>query len=418
MFQGTRNGLFWLFDKPEQRVQGTVNISDKGRLELTTQGLLDLTYDRNTSLTICGTTESGHVTLVDAQRNGTENRIGRFTEEVQETWLSGYAIQSVSNNSIHLNEELNDEIVSIDVEIQSLPDWAHEGRTLRFDRGKGSLSWSVDQPSPRTNWSMGEVAIRHVVDTSQYGRAQRLRSAKVAIRTSFIVKFDQPSSVEVVQDTVSSLQALVSVASGEAVAIQKISLTTNTGKSEQRLLLHYEPILRPLDPAARDSALFTMDELSGIKGVGRWLDSLCNQTHLKNGLLADRYRIPTFVTDKTLHLLLACEAHQRQITNNPRGQMNSLDKVLPECDLAGREFSNWIGDWNRWRARIRRIRSDQIAHLQGYAKPRGGDGDIGTINRQLFAYLVISVLIQCGVSEEVIEWVAIRSSSEAVMHLP
>ena len=67
MFRGTRKGLFWLLDKPEHMVDGTLNIRDRGRLELTIQGLLDLIVDEDTLRTIRGATASGYVTLVEAQ---------------------------------------------------------------------------------------------------------------------------------------------------------------------------------------------------------------------------------------------------------------------------------------------------------------------------------------------------------------
>ena len=42
---------------------------------------------------------------------------------------------------------------------------------------------------------------------------------------------------------------------------------------------------------------------------------------------------------------------------------------------------------------------------------------IATVNEQLYAFLVICILIQCGLSEEPIEQVVSRFRSEAVVRL-
>ena len=412
MFRGTRKGLFWLLDKPEHMVDGTLNIRDRGRLELTTQGLLDLIDDEDTLRTIRGATTSGYVTLVEAQAFGIKHQFNHYLTESQETWLCQYAFQGESSGGDRLDEE----IVSVEVEIQSLPDWAYEGRNLRLDWGNDTLSWSVEQPGPSGKWSLGEVTIRHAVYPSCSGRAGHYRTVEVATKTSFAVNFDRPQSLAEVQDTVSSLQALVSVVGGEAAAVERVTLTVSTGKPNERLLLHYEPVLWPLDPSPKDSELFSMSELGGIEGVGRWLDSLCGQTVLKNGLLADRYRRPAFITDETLHQLMACEAYQRHVGNRVGVQMN-LPEILPELDLVGRGFLDWIGDWEVWQNSIAKIRNNEAAHLQGYGRAMEDAEPIATVNEQLYAFLVIRILDQCGLSEELIERVVSRLRSEAVMRV-
>ena len=253
------------------------------------------------------------------------------------------------------------------------------GRNLRLDWGNDTLSWSVEQPSPSGKWSLGEVTIRHAAYPSCSGRAEHYRTVEVATKTSFAVNFDQPQSLAEVQDTVSSLQALVSVAGGEAAAIERVTLTVSTGKPNERLLLHYEPVLWPLDPAPKDSELFSMSELGGIEGVGRWLDSLCGQTVLKNGLLADRYRRPAFITDKTLHQLIACEAYQRHLGNRVGVQMH-LPEILPDLDPVVQGFLDWIGDWEVWQNSIAKIRNNQAAHLQSYGRAMEDAEPIATVN--------------------------------------
>lgn len=412
MFHGIQSGLFWLLGKPEHCVDGTISIKDGSKLELTTRGLLDITDNDDTPRTIRGVTTDGNVTLVAARVFGREHRFNRYLSESQEKWLCQYAFRTESYEGDHLD----DGIVSAEVEIQSLPDWAYEGRNLRLDWDNGILSWSEEQSGPSGKWSLGEVVIQHSIYPSSTGRAGHFRTVEVAAETSFAVKFAQPQSLEVVQDTVSSLQALVSVAGGEAPMIERVALTVRTGTSDDRLVLHYEPVLWPIDPAPKDTQLFSMGELGGIEGVGRWMNSLCDQTVLKNGILSDRYRRPVFITDRTLHLLIACEAYQRHVGNTIGDKMH-LSKALPALDLVGRGFLDWIGNWKGWRSRIGRIRNDQVAHLQGYGRAIDDGELVNNVNNQLYAFLVIRILDQCGFSEELIELVVSRFRSKVVAHV-
>ena len=205
MFQGTRSGIFWLSDRPERTVDGTLNVDDKGRLELTTRGLLDLDDNEGASRTVCGATPDGHVTLVDALHFNPSHSVNRYLPVAsQETWCCSYAFQGEYERH-HISEG----IVAVEVEIQSLSDWAREGLNLRLDQGENNLSWFTESFSPVGEWSLGEVATRNVVPFSTTGRAGRPFAFSAVVRTSFAVKFSQAQSLAVVQDAVSSLQALV-----------------------------------------------------------------------------------------------------------------------------------------------------------------------------------------------------------------
>ena len=183
------------------------------------------------------------------------------------------------------------------------------------------------------------------------------------------------------------------------------------------MLFHYSPILWPVNPANKESELFTFSQIRGVKGVASWLDSLRDQPHVINGLLIDRFHQPAFVTDTTLHRLLACEAYQRKLDNRTRGSIKLYD-TLPRLNAAEPEFLGWIGNWKTWRDTIVKIRSDLVAHLQSYGKPYNDILTVATVNRQLYAYLVARILAQCNFPDDLIKDVIARASSEAVMYLP
>ena len=417
MFSGTQEGLFWFSDNPERSVPGTLSVGDRGRLELTTRGFLqshiNLSSRETTPGTICGVTDGGTVILAGATASGRKQTIHRYISQIQEIWLCQYGLQSDTEITIHREHQ----VTSIEVEIQALSDWADNGPSLQIDRENRLLSWPPNQDGPTAKWSLGQVGLRHTVRSSASGDWARYRSAELEIWTSFIVRFDQAQPQEVVLDTISSLQSLVSVAKGEPVALEKVSLTIDTGTTEQTALFHYQPILWPSHPEPKDSELFSITELSGIDGIAKWLNALRDQPHVVNGLLIDRYYRSPFVTDVTLHRLLACEAYQRSFKNSV-GSRISLAETLPVLDNIGPRFLEWIGGWQAWLRNISWIRNNLVAHLQAYGRPLPDGNKVESVNRQLYAYLIIRILAACDVDDELIEQVIDRASSEVVRHLP
>ena len=415
MFSGSQKGLFWLLDKPEHKVEGTLDVDSKGRLQLATQNLLDLSDDPRGVRNICGATAKGLVTLMDVHAIGRENQNNLYWSVTTETWRCQYAFQGRSKDIDLLDEG----VASVELEIQLLPDWAHRGMDFQSDWEfhRGSLSWSVEQPKPTGEWSLGKVELRHAVYPSFPGIIDRHRGAKVAIKTSFASTFDRPQSLANALDVLSSLQALVSVAKGVAVPIEMVTMAVRRNESDIWMTFHYDPVLQTDRPAAKGSELFTLEELGGMEGVGKWLDVLCGQTLLKNALLIDRYRSPAFVTDRTGHLLMGHEAYHRHSTNQAKGKVR-LDEMLdPGFDVVGPEFLDWIGDRKAWKRKINRIRNEQIAHLQNLGGSKDSGGATHQVNEQLYTLLIIRILAQCDFSEYLLGQVVNRSRSDAVIRL-
>ena len=418
MFKGTQNGLFWLHDRPEHKAEGTLDFHGSGKLQLTTRSLLDSFDDGSESKSIRGVTANGYVTLVDAECFRREEKFNAYITGSEEAWHCQYAFQGLQEGVENL-ENLNKGISSVAVEIELLTDWAHI--RVHFDRDwnlhRGSFSWSVEQPGRSSEWSLGKIEVRHSVVPSFTPNAGRIRSVKVSTNTSFIVKFERTQNLDAALSAITSLQALVSVAKGEAAAIERVSLGLKNSETDFWVTFHYEPTLKPDPIATKSSELFSLEELGGMKGVGKWMDVQQGQSILKNALLIDRYRPPTFVTDRIGHLLMAHEAYQRHSTNRHKGQL-SLKHVLPPIPKRiGDGFLDWIGDWEVWRKTISRIRSEQIAHLQNFGKNWVGEGIVQQVNDQLYALLIIRILNRCSFSEELLEQVLKRSRSKSLVRL-
>ena len=421
MFRETQHGQFWPSDKPEHPVPGTLSIEDRDELRLTTTAVHDSSFENvieffesdNTPRTICGATPRGYIALIEARSSGRKSQFNRYLSQSERTWDCSYALRSQSYEPTPLEEE----ITSAEVQVQFLPTWAANGRNLQLDWQNRTLSWPTQWDSPTSRWSLGEVGIRYFPRIFGSDPERQHHKAGVSVEASFIVKFDHPQAPDAVLDTVSSLQSLVSIAKGEPASVERILLTVAREDAEHKALFHYSPILWPVRPAPRGSELFTFSHIGGIRGVASWIDCLRDQPHVINGLLVDRFHQPAFVTDTTLHRLLACEAYQRKLDNRTGGQIK-LDDTLPSLYAGEPQFLEWIGSWKTWRGAIAKIRNDLIAHLQSYGKPYNDIQKVATVNDQLYAYLAARILTQCNFPNELIQDVISRASAEAVIRLP
>ena len=421
MIQDTQQGRFWLPDKPENPVPGTLRLRSEGRLELTTSHVENNFRDTflpylekdHRPRTIAGVTTGGNIALIEATRLGRKTSVNTYLVETQQTWDCGYALQSKSYAPTPLEKNIS----SIEVNVQSLSGWTRDSRNLQLDPQNGHLSWPTKWEPHLHNWSSGDIGVKYSGRISGLDPNGSHHRAELTIDTAFLVHFHEPQHVEAVLDTVSALQSLVSIATGEPVAVERIQLTVIDGEKNHEALFHCRPVLYPVLPASKDTELFSFDEIEGTEGVAKWFSCMYGQPHVRNGLLIDRYHRPPFVTDVTQHRLLACEAYQRRVANNTRGQMQFKD-TLPPLQNCGQAFLDWIGTWETWTTAIIKIRHNQTAHLQSYGWPSQDLASVDLVNRQLFVYLLIRILAECNFPTDLINLVADRASSAAIRHLP
>jgi len=213
--------------------------------------------------------------------------------------------------------------------------------------------------------------------------------------------------------TVLSLQAIVSIAKGEAIRIERTSVV-DEGTPDAKLSASYHPVLHRGTRQSPHSELFTLAELGGMKGVAKWLNVLCDQEYLMTALLVDRYRQPAFITDRTSHLLTACEAYQRHRMAQPEKRIRlGRDALDPMLDKAGQPFGEWIGNPEDWKKKVSEVRNNYgVGHLQGYAINSPVPPKFHLLNEQLYSLVVSCLLSECGVSEETRRKVVERMRSE------
>ena len=177
------------------------------------------------------------------------------------------------------------------------------------------------------------------------------------------------------------------------------------GTTDATLSAHYRPNLRKVGRAVPHHPLFNFLQFGGLHAVASWLDTLQGQTPLGQALVTDQYHEPAFSTDRTSHLLVACEVYMRRKWNDPSKKIWNFGQqaLEPMVERAGDAFKQSIGDVQSWTKRVTYVRNNWgVAHFQGYGtKPEDGYG-ITPINNQLYLLMICCVLRDCGHSEEML----------------
>ena len=404
-------GLFWLPSNPEQKVQGAVTMDGDGGTALTTYGLLDLlgpeTHDHQP--VIHGVTADSHIKMVNCLLTNQRHNIGKFTEEGEETWHCQFAFRGDDYSG-----DVPNRIKSIEAIIELLDDWVPGFEGIKLGKDRLSLSWPASQPDQSARWNLGEVAVHQDIMHSRKSSRYAIEGATVRAQTSARISFDEPQSWETAMHTVLNLQAIVSIAKGEAVLVERTSIVEE-GTPDKTLGTSYHPVLHRGTQQTSYSELFTMAELGGLKGIAQWLNVLRDQESLITALLVDRYRQPAFVTDRTSHLLMACEAYQRHRMKDRGKRINNLGKEVldPMLDKAGDPFKEWVGNPEDWKKTVGEVRNNYgVGHLQSYASNSPVRPKFHLLNEQLYSLVVSCLLSECGVSEETRRKVVERMRSE------
>ena len=390
-------GLFWLPSNSEEKVDGTVTEDEEGGTTLTTYGPLGPSWpEANKQQVIHGVLADSHIKLVNCLATNQNMNLGWHTEAEETTWHCQLAFRGDDYSG-----DVPNRIKSVEAIIEMLEDWVPGFERIKLGEDGLSLSWPASQGGHSARWNMGEITVHQDILPSLRSSRYAIESATVRVHTSARISFDEPQSWETAMHTVLNLQAAVSIAKGEAVRVGRTSIVEE-GTPDAKLGASYHPVLHRDTRQLPHSELFTMAELGGMDGLAQWLDVLRDQKVLMTALLVDRYRQPPFITDRTSHLLIACEAYQRHRMAHPGKRIQLGRDILdPMLDKASQAFREWIGDPADWKKKVSEVRNNYgVGHLQSYASNSPLHPDFHVINEQLYSLVVSCLLSECGVSEE------------------
>ena len=215
-----QQGMFWLPGDPEEKADGAVTKDDDGGTTLTTYGRLGPSWpEAGEQRVIHGVLADSHIKLVNCLAINQRMNIGNLTATDETTWHCQLAFQGDDYSG-----DVPNKIKLLEAIVESLEEWTPGFKGIEFGENELSLSWPASEPDQSAEWNLGVVALHQDILPSRHFSRYSIESVTVRAQTSVRVSFDEPQSWETAMRTVLNLQALVSIAKGEAVNIERTSI--------------------------------------------------------------------------------------------------------------------------------------------------------------------------------------------------
>ena len=420
----TAQGTFWLSNYPENSRRGQVIFNENGGLTLLTEGGFDDNYpdlgdwahlfvlpEDQEPVNICGLLTSDHVMMVGCVvESASGGEIGRFGAVPQTfRWRCGLGFVGA-----HFDGDIPNRIKSATVRISGLNEWVSgfDGVGVIVDNQEGKVTWNLMPEVRCADWSLGQMTINHQARHTIELARHHVNEARVTSDTFIRVELNEPQTWDVITDVVESLQCLVSISSGQAVNVESLSVIVESDGNREQLAAYYVPILYCAMAPSKFPPLLSFDDVGNVEGVARWIDVLWNRRVARRALIADMFVQPIFITDRTGHLINACEALMRDTGASQTAQLNLSREILqPLVDRAGTGFQAHVEDVGRWMSKVAQIRNHYgIGHLQSNPNAPTLE-DLLVVNRQLSVLVTMCLLRECGVAETIITEVVRRSQA-------
>jgi len=390
------SGEWWLPEREDRHVAGTLVVEDDGYARLTLIGELRTMFEEGEksvsddgqttaiSMTqasldtaavyprIIGQVGARYLTLEDCLRGQHKrNLMGGLASETihcgqvfdglgfgageplefdgiafQLTWLTHWLQESALDESYDLEEADNGgALIKINTSVQRRP-----ARTLQLDSGSLTLGHSIGIHGDRVR--------ERTLEQSHYFR----------IELGSLVPLDGLS------DLASDLQDLLTIAVNRTAEFEgtvellhpQARHTLPSGKSVRTEVQWYAPWSardKSMKTALSDyDMLFTFKEFGGMDGVARWLPLAARHRSALGRVMATRYSPSMYVSDRLLNRAAAIEAFDR---NETGFENSSFATRLTRCtELAGDPFQDLVQDVDRWVREVKDDRDD-IAHHYG-----------------------------------------------------
>ena len=415
-------GNFWATDDPQAQANGELIVDLDGRVTLKTDGFFRDPNDdqadgffsepasRNGTHLIEGQTISENIKLVGcfvkAQHGGMFGALGSLLPTVEWHCSKAYVGAAFSGDEPAAIRSAEIVIPAYGEWVSGFPDiqWSGNGETR-------TMSYPANPVEKSVRWSLGTLTVSQLIRVTDV-QFTRHGTRTTTVTTSFgiLVEFDESQPVDTVMEIVTALQALVTIAQGQACNRLSIRVYETPNLSEG-IQVYGQTILHSTGPVTKHGQMFSYNEIGSAEGIARWVDYAIRKRQLWNPMLADIYNQPTFITDRTAHLLIACEILIRSRSAQPDENLSGLvPKILkPLIKVAGKEFEEWVADPG-WPHHVNKIRNEfGVAHFQGYANQSSPAPNFHATNEQIYTLLVLNILRDLGIENETIEKVIKRA---------
>ncbi|NYI70808.1 hypothetical protein GGQ54_001368 [Naumannella cuiyingiana] len=255
---------------------------------------------------------------------------------------------------------------------------------------------------PTLTVAHGDTSVRLFQSLSEKG--DHVFDLGIAQHWSLSLVRDEPWPVASFIDIASDIQDLISIAVGKTANFDRVSLQhpalpklslagTPLGDWREDITYHAQWFNRtePCDPVKAHDMYFTLEDLGGMAGIGRWLDIASRYRTELSRVMATRYSASMFLEDRIMNISAALDSFDKVRRRTGDAKVNYVDRVLKCIDLAGEPFTNLIASNEReWAKFVKEARHDIAHHRQRFRL----DGTVGEnlLAEQLYWLFVICIL--------------------------
>ena len=403
-------GFFWLPSKPEHRVAGRLKFdgTEEARLELigTLVNLADLNnFDEEIRIHgIAGTHEltldKCHVTGVSLGFPGVSGETFRASVVVAGAYFE--EDEPLTFNAIILG-------------LQHFEHWLdRSGIRVKADMEQSNNAITQYQVTysplavPSVDSSLGKLSLRPALSTS----GDYITTSTIREKWGIVIRLQEFLPLADIEKICSALQNLITIGVDAPSYVTELSLSHADGKRRRRKTasgdIIYDPPAELYMPwpgydSRQESVnpypprmLFNFDDLGGLEGVARWLET-AQKYEAVIGSLVSHWYIPEMYTDnRFFNVYTAAESLVR--IRMDKQNINPFKKHLRTlAEEAGPTFQVLVGDINKWTNQVVKSRMNSVVH-RGLHETDASS--LYLLSEATYFLVVLSLLRECGVPED------------------
>ena len=398
------DGLFWLVDKPDDKVAGRLKFdpSEGARLGLIGKFKDFVPSGRNPSVRMNAIAGGRYFALEECHFAGlkVEYAGGGQTGLTRHEYQSDLLLAG-------LHWEGNDPIQFKDVllHVRYLEQWLNQANTLPSgyegrSRYPPLIVASFDELKRQAavSGAFGELGLT-------YGRAQSGdRFLETVIQQSFFfdLRLAEAASLDQVLNWCWLLQDMVTLGCDFPSALTDLAMEHPQQKSDNMATekVPIKPYMRsvgnyaagPREGVSISKMMFTFTDLGGMQGVGKWLAVASRYRMAIGALVGNLYAPSPYLDSRFFNACTAAEAFRR--IQLGRQSLNLARELPVLAEQAGDALKELVGDVDKWVKQVVRTRDNLVVHrgLRGGANTY----DVLWLADSLHFLVVLCLLEECG----------------------
>ena len=398
------DGLFWLVDKPDDKVAGRLEFdpSEGARLGLIGKFKDFVPSGRNPSVRMNAIAGGRYFALEECHFAGLKveytggGQTGLTRHEYQSDLLLA-GLHWEGNDPIQFKNVL--------LHVRYLEQWLNQANTLPSgyegrSRYPPLIVASFDELKRQAavSGAFGELGLT-------YGRAQSGdRFLETVIQQSFFfdLRLAEARSLDQVLNWCWLLQDMVTLGCDFPSALTDLAMEHPQQKSDNVATekLPIKPYMRsvgnyaagPREGVSSSKMMFTFTDLGGVQGVGKWLAVASRYRMAIGALVGNLYAPSPYLDSRFFNACTAAEAFRR--IQLGRQSLNLARELPVLAEQAGDAFKELVGDVDKWAKQVVRARANLVVHrgLRGGANTY----DVLWLADSLHFLVVLCLLEECG----------------------